>query len=238
MRRLGRLITAGVLLFGAGCSLLPLQQAELAPAAIPFQQTELMPTTPKSAAELTQGLWSFGEKSVLVAHSALFEMRGMKVPVTAMMRLDPRAREARLVGMNDMGVKLYDITVAAGSTRVNFVIPELERYPGFAEAAAVSVRRIFLDPLPEPGDRLETGKESYLLTRENGSGATLRFLIGGAESQLLEKSSRGEGESWLVRYYQYRPGPAGPFPEGIVLEDERAGYRLTLWIDNVGTSDE
>lgn len=226
MSRMLRPLLFGLLLMLVGCS------------TVPFAKTELTPTSPRSAAELARGLWSAREESLMVRHSALFEMRGMRVPVAAMMRLDPRAREARLVGMNDMGVKLYDIAVAADATRANFVIPELERYPGFAEAVAVSVRRIFLDPLPAPDDLLEIGAESYLLTRKGGSGSTLRFLLGGSALQLLEKSSRGDDQSWRVRYYQYLPAPGGLFPGGIVLDDDRAGYRLTLWIEDVGTSDE
>ena len=101
-----------------------------------------------------------------------------------------------------------------------------------------SVARIFLDPLPAPDDLLETGTNSYLLQRKSASGATLSFLIGGSGEQLLEKSARGPKESWRVRYYQYRPTPGGPFPGGIVLDDEGAGYRLTLWIEEVEKSDE
>ena len=105
-------------------------------------------------------------------------------------------------------------------------------------AVAISVRRIFLAPQPAPSDLLERSSTSYLLSRKSGDGGTLRFTFGGAEAQLLEKSSQGAAESWRVRYYQYQRQAGQLFPGGIVLDDQQAGYRLTLWIESVEKSDE
>lgn len=207
-------------------------------ATVPFASTELTPTVPRSAAALSDGLWSGGSGSLMVRQSALFEFGGMKVPIAGVMKLDRSAKVARLVGMNDMGVKLYDISVDAASSQAHFIIPDLARYPGFAEAVASSVRRIFLYPEPAADDTLERTKANYLLTREESDGGTTRFVFGGADSQLLEKQYRGPAGSWLVRYYQYNPQQGRLFPGGIVLDDDRAGYRLTLWIESVENSDE
>jgi hypothetical protein len=155
------------------------------------------------------------------------------------MKLDTGAKSARLVGMNDMGVKLYDISVDTASSQAHFMIPDLARYSGFAEAVAASVRRIFLAPEPVPGDALEITPTSYLLTRKSGAEGTVRFLFGGVDAQLLEKSSRGPSGSWRVRYYQYQRQQQGRlFPGGIVLDDDKARYRLTLWIESVEKTDE
>jgi hypothetical protein len=174
----------------------------------------------------------------MIRQSALFEFEGARVPITGMMQLDLAVKSARLVGMNDMGVKLYDISVDATSSQAHFVIPELAGYPGFSEAVAVSVRRIFLVPEPAPDDTVERTSTTYLLTRKKDDGATIRFTLGGADAQLLEKSWRGPDESWRVRYYQYQRHQGQLFPGGILLEDERAGYRLTLWTESVDKIDE
>lgn len=207
-------------------------------ATVPFSPTELTPTVPRSAAALSDGLWSSGSGSLMVRQSALFEFNGMKAPIAGVMKLDRSAKTARLVGMNDMGVKLYDISVDAASSQAHFIIPDLARYPGFAEAVASSVRRIFLHPEPAAGDSLERTSANYLLTRNSSDGGTTRFVFGGADSQLLEKQYRGPAGSWLVRYYQYNRQQGRLFPGGIVLDDDRAGYRLTLWIESVEKSDE
>lgn len=220
MRRLIGYLPGALLLLLAGC------------ATVPFQPVELTPTAQRSAAELSAGLWSRGGSKLLLRNSALFEFQGMRVPVEAMLMLDPAAGEARLVGMTEMGVKLYDISILPDKSRANFVMPELARYPGFADVVAVSARRIFLDPEPKPADRLRVTPTSYLLTRDEG-GATVEFTLGGADAQLLQKSFRGNGDSWRVRYYQYERRDGRLFPGGIVLDDDRAGYRLTLWIESV-----
>jgi len=226
MRRWSRAFLGLALLLVGGC------------ATARFPETLLTPTHPTSAAALSAGLWNAGTESLMVRQSALFELQGMQVPIAGLMKLDLATREARLVGMNEMGVKLYDISVDARASQAHFIIPELAKYPGFAESVAVSVRRIFLTPEPGAGDLLEVTPTSYLLSRPGTSGAKLSFTLGGAEAQLLEKTCRGAAESWRVRYYRYQRSQGRLFPGGIVLDDERAGYRLTLWIESVEKADE
>lgn len=206
-------------------------------STVPFEPTRLTELPPATAAEVTRGQWNSGDGILLVRQSAVFELYGMKVPVAALMKLDLGKREARLVGMNEMGVKLYDISVDRGKSEAHFVMPELARYPKFVEAVGTSVRRIFLEPLPSPDDSLSVESKRYLLTRRSG-GDTVRFLFGGEQAQLLEKSSTGKSGSWRVRYYQYQNQQGILFPGGIVLDDDQAKYRLTLWTESVEQSDE
>jgi hypothetical protein len=226
MNRFGSTLLMALLLLVSAC------------ASVPFAPTELTPTVPRTAAALSGGLWNSGSESLMIRQSALFEFKRMRVPITGVMKLDLGAKRARLVGLNDMGVKLYDISVDAASNQAHFIIPDLARYPGFAEAVAVSVRRIFLYPEPASSDTLERTPENYILTRENGAGESVRFTFGGSDAQLLEKLSRGPAEEWRVRYYQYQHLEGRLFPGGIVLDDDLTGYRLTLWIESVEKTDE
>lgn len=206
-------------------------------STIPFRATELVRTRPATAAELLGGLWTSGPALFLVRQSALFEFQGMRMPLAGVMKLDAGKKSARLVGMNDMGVKLFDLSVDRGGQTAHFVMPELARYPQFAEAVSGSVRRMFLDPEPSGEDLLAIGADSYRLTRER-RGHRVDFIFGGADRQLLEKSCTGPDEHWQVRYFEYRQQGAVPFPWGIILEDKRAGYRLTLWLESVEQTDD
>lgn len=229
MRRLGgTLLTVLLLMVVSACTTV----------TVPFAATELVPTTTRGAAELCNGQWTSGGGSLMIRQSALFEFEGLRVPIAGVMKLDRSAKVARLVGMNDMGVKLYDISIAAASSQAHFIVPDLARYPGFAEAVAVSVRRIFLDPAPVASDTFEQTATKYLFTRQGGDGGTIRFALGGAEAQLLEKSYSGPSGAWRIGYYQYQQQQGQLFPGGIVLDDQRAGYRLTLWLESVDKSDE
>jgi hypothetical protein len=154
------------------------------------------------------------------------------------MKLDLDKKQARLVAMNEMGVKLFDLVVDSATSEALFTTPELAKYPGVTEAVATSVRRIFLAPQPSRDDSLTTARESYLLTRTDDN-RTTAFLIGGRHNQLLEKRCASRSEQWRVRYFEYGQREQFPlFPRGIVLDDELAGYRLTLWLESVEKSDE
>ncbi len=205
---------------------------------VPFQGTELIPVSPMTTAALVGHLWSSGSGRYLIRQSALFEFQGSSIPIEGMMRLDLDKKQGRLVAMNEMGVKLFDLVVDPATSESLFVIPELMRYPGFTEAVAISVRRIFLSPGPSPDDTLVLADKSYLLTRTQDN-RTLRFVLGGRDVQMIEKSSVSSDEAWRVRYFEFQQDQQLPFlPRGIVLDDERAGYRLTLWLESVEKTDE
>jgi hypothetical protein len=225
-KKYSSLFLAAILLMTTACT------------TVPFVPTELVWTTPRTAAELCGTLWNSGAGSLMVRQSALFEFEGARIPITGVMKLDLAGKGARLVGLNDMGVKLYDLSIDATSSRAHFIIPDLARYPGFSEAVAGSVRRIFLSPEPAPDDTVKRTATNYLLTRKTADGGGIRFALGGADEQLLEKSYQGPAESWRVRYYQFQRHQGQLFPGGILLEDERAGYRLTLWTESVDRIDE
>ncbi|MBP2673540.1 MAG: hypothetical protein H6Q84_380 [Deltaproteobacteria bacterium] len=205
--------------------------------SVPFRPTEAVPTRPATAASLAGGLWTAGKGTYLVRQSVLIEYMGSRVAVSGVMRLDTVGKTARLVGMDEMGVKWFDLSIDRESTRTNFLLPALERYPRMAGAVGDSVRRIFLDPEPEATDTLRVDPDRYVLTRSR-DGDCIRFTLGGEDAQLLEKRLRGPSGRWRIRYYEHQPWQGVTVPGGIVLEDRRAGYRLTLWMNLLEHADE
>ncbi|PLX85246.1 MAG: hypothetical protein C0617_04990 [Desulfuromonas sp.] len=201
-------------------------------SSVPFERTPLVATAPATAGELVGGHWLAAPGVYRCRQTALFELRGSRLPLEGFMELDTGSHTARLVALDGMGLKLLDLTVTSDGYRQHHLLPALGDYPGLAEAVALSVRRIFLAPRPGPGDTLETGRREYRLLQEEG-GENRRFVFGGAGPYLIETTGAGESGRWRVRYYQYRPGPGHPIPEGAVLEDRRAGFRLTLWLEDV-----
>jgi hypothetical protein len=198
---------------------------------IPFESPRLVPTRELTAAELLEPFW-LGDAAVYrIRQSGLFQLRGMKLPIEGFMELDAGNRHARLVALEGMGLKLFDLTVTAEAVEVHHLLPELRKHSGLAEAVAESVRRIFFEPQPSPDDRLEIAARDYRLRRV-GSEA-LSFVFGGDPPLLLEKSSAGSSGDWRVGYYQYRQVAGRQIPEGIFLQDRRGGYTLTLWLESV-----
>ncbi len=179
-RVLGALLLAAALL--CGCT------------PLPFAVTEPVPTRPGvSAAELAARTWTGQPATLRIRQTVLFEFRGRKLPLVGFMVLDSSTLTARLVALNDLGVKFFDLTVNSQGVEEHFVLPELARFPGFAEAVATSVRRIFLTPRPAGEDALEVDALEYRLRRRE-AGGTLTFVFGGIGPQWLETRAAGEGE--------------------------------------------
>jgi hypothetical protein len=212
-------------------TLLLLLTACSAPAPAPTPVIE--PAPPGLAAgDLAAAVWTARPQVLRLRQTARFSFRGREVPMIGMMELDTRRNEARLVAVDQMGVKLFDLGVSEDGVRENYLLPQLARYPRFGEAVAASLRRIFLVPEPEQADAVLETAEGYRLSGER-DGGQVAFLFGGDPVRLLEKSAWGRKDDWRVVYLDYRTSPEGFFPGEIVLEDRRAGYRLDLRIDSV-----
>jgi hypothetical protein len=200
-------------------------------ASIPFETPHLGPTRQLTTVDLLGPFWLGHTAVYRIRQSGLFQLRGMKLPIEGFMELDANRRKARLVALEGMGLKLFDLTVTADTVEVNYLMPDLQKHPGLAEAVADSVRRIFFQPQPSLADRLEIGSRDYRLQRAGAD--DLSFVFGGEPPLLLEKRSVGLSGDWWVGYYQYRQLVGRQIPEGIFLQDRWAGYTLTLWLESV-----
>lgn len=205
-------------------------------ASIPFEKPLLSPTRVLTAAELAAADWRAVAGGWRIRQSGLFELRGLRLPMEGFLELDNDGRRVRLVALEGLGLKLFDLTVTVDGVQVHHLLPDLAKDARLAEAVAASVRRIFLAPRPDAGDRLEIRKRDYRLTRPGGE--RVEFLFGGEPPLLLGTRVRGAGGDWRVGYYQYREAAGVPIPEGILLQDRRAGYRLTLWLESVKRVEE
>ncbi|MDY0268433.1 hypothetical protein [Trichloromonas sp.] len=200
-------------------------------ASVPFEKPRLVPTRILTAAELLAADWRAAPGLWRIRQSGLFELRGRRLPMEGFLELDNDGRRVRLVALEGLGLKLFDLTVNVDGVEVHHLLPDLAKEPRLAESVAASVRRIFLAPRPDAGDRLEIRKRDYRLTRPGDDG--IEFLFGGEPPLLLETRVRGEAGDWRVGYYEYREAAGVSIPAGILLQDRRAGYRLTLWLESV-----
>jgi outer membrane biogenesis lipoprotein LolB len=189
-----------------------------------------------TAGDLAAAVWTARPQVWRMRQTAKFSFRGRNVPMIGMMELDTRRNEARLVAINQMGVKLFDLSVREDGGTENYLLPQLARYPRFGEAVAASLRRIFLVPVPAPETgELREAEGGYRLS-EKRDGAQVAFLFGGDPVRLVEKSAQGK-DQWRVVYLDYRQVAGQSYPKEIVLEDRQAGYRLDLRIDGVRMSE-
>ncbi len=206
-------------------------------ASIPFAVPEPTATRQLAATELLGTGWDADGKVFRLRQSGLFEAHGRRLVLDGLIQLDTPKQSARLVGMNELGVKIFDLSVTPTVTIENFLLPELAATPGLAAAVGGAVRRIYLAPRPAATDRLTIGAEEYRLDRRT-DGGVLTFTFGGREPLLQRTRMKSAAEDWQVGYYEYRFLAGRWLPGGVILEDRRAGYRLTLWLEEAKQVDE
>jgi len=169
---------------------------------------------------------------------ARFTFRGRTVAMVGMMELQPTRGKARLVAVNELGIKLFDLEVSEDQILEHYVVPELSRFPRFGEAVAFSLRRVFLAPRPAPQkDSLEFTGNRYLLTGKRDEGR-VEFIFGEAHAAMIQKSMSGRSQKWRVIYRHHRRFENGFIPYDMELTDKVAGYRLELKIIDVKAGHE
>jgi len=202
--------------------------------SIPFERTPQVPVVAGlDAVQLAARSWPEAGRRYRIRQTVLFELRGAKVPMTGLMDLDTVSGSARLVAVNDLGVKFFDLQLDRDGEQLHYLLPELARFPGFDRVVAEAVRRIFLAPRPDGSEELQVETERYLL-RDRDRERSTEYVFAGPDTRLLAIERRSE-ESWRLDFYQYRSVNGVLFPAGVILQDRRAGYRLTLWLDEVNS---
>lgn len=161
-----------------------------------------------------------------------FDFHGRQLTMRGLMSLDPAAGTARLIAVDALGIKLFDLSVFRDHEALHFLLPDLERYPRLVEAVATAVRRMFIAPRPQPGDALQLREDGYELQARKGD-VVVAFLFRGGRARLDTILATGPGVAWQVGYYDYHREGELEYPEKILLEDRIAGYRLRLRIEEM-----
>jgi len=202
--------------------------------SIPFEATPRVPVSVGlDAVQLATRSWPEEGRRYRIRQTVLFELRGARVPMTGLMDLDTMRGSARLVAVNDLGVKFFDLELDRDGETLHYLLPELARFPGFDRVVAEAVRRIFLAPRPDGDETVQRETDRYLLLDSGGGGET-EYAFGGPDTRLLAIEHDGEAP-WRLDFYQYRSENGVLAPAGVILQDRRAGYRLTLWLDEVNS---
>jgi hypothetical protein len=177
-------------------------------------------------------LWLRQERTWLLQQTALLETNSIKFTMNALLRLDTAQHLARLVVMDDFGVKLFDLTITADENDQHFLLPALERVPEIDQLIAESVRRIYLLSLPDVGDRVLAMADTLQVTHGTGADA-IDSRFDRDRALLLERFRDSRHENWRVRYQNYQEHWGVKFPMHIVVDDQVAGYRLTVWTEEI-----
>ena len=148
--------------------------------------------------------------------------------VLGVLRVDRVAGTFELVGLNHLGVKLFDLNGDRQGTHVRFAIPPLAKQQDVLLAMGDDIRRMYFDLLPGRSAAAQIERTDVKFTQKE-PGGRLVYELGGRPGVLLEKKLIGFfGAVWRVRYYRYESQGASLYPRGIVMDNSRFHYRIIV----------
>lgn len=197
-------------------------------AEMPFRPPETVPMEGREPSAVVQGFREATPESFSQLNSIVFEFAGQKFLGIGFLEIDRRERTFRVICLNPMGVKLFDLSGNDRGTTMNFAIEPLAGLGNIAAAVGHDIRRIYFDHIPPENATPRMGRDRLVY----GGGTPLGYqehIFAGAGGDLVEKRLYDDQLiSWRVGYYDYRERGGKRSPGGIVITDYRSGYQLTI----------
>jgi hypothetical protein len=149
--------------------------------------------------------------------------------ILGVLRVDRPANTFELVGLNQLGVKLFDLVGdAGGTTTIRFALPPLMKQQQVLVSIGNDIRRMFFNLLPAPDAKI-TFESTDVKFKQPSPEGKLVFKIGADPPVLLEKRVDGFfGAPWRVRYYRYASQDGRLYPRGLVMDNGKFHYRIVV----------
>jgi hypothetical protein len=161
-------------------------------------------------------------------NSIVFEIAGQKFLGIGFIEIDRQERSFRVICLNPMGVKLFDLSGSDRGTTMNFAIEPLAKAGDIATAVANDIRRIYFDLAPRAAATPRAGKHR-LIYGGGVPGGYQEHIFAGSSGDLVEKRFYDDQLiSWQVTYHDYRESGGRRTPATIAITDYKSGYQLTI----------
>lgn len=205
-----------LIFFAAGCT----------PAVFPREQPVSISSL--QTAELAGRFRSSLPETLNSLNSVVFDYAGIKFLGLGFIEIDRSRESFRVICLNPMGVKLFDLSGERGSSVTNFAIEPMAKQGDISSLVAADIRRIYFDLLP--GSRIEPRRDEYEIIYGGGTpSGYIEHIYSGNNGDLAEKRFYADQFiSWQVTYHDYRDIGGKRYPQGIVLTNYKDGYQLVI----------
>ncbi|MGD0463270.1 MAG: hypothetical protein ABSB74_12365 [Tepidisphaeraceae bacterium] len=148
--------------------------------------------------------------------------------VLGVLRVNRPAGTFELVGLNQLGVKLFHLSGDPRGNSIRFAIPPLMENKDLLMGIAEDIRRMFFDLVPDSGAKIDVRSTTVRFCEKTSQGKMV-YELGGDPPILLDKQLVGcFGPIWRVRYFQYASSPGSLYPRGIVMDNSHYHYRIIV----------
>jgi hypothetical protein len=215
MKRLILAIPLFVMLF-TGCATVHFSQ----PASVSIRDIEPGQLLERFKANLPETVSSL--------NSVVFEYAGISFLGLGFVEIDRSKGTFRVICLNPMGVKLFDLSGDKDVTTTNFAIEPIAKYGEIGAAVAADIRRIYFDLLPPPDTEPRKGAYRFIYGSATPKGYQ-EHIFAGIEGDLTEKRFYSDQFiSWQVTYHDYKNIGGKRYPQGIVLTNYSDAYQLVI----------
>jgi hypothetical protein len=162
-----------------------------------------------------------------------FEYKGESISFIGYSDIDTKEKIFTVAGINQVGIKLFEITGNSDKTELKFAIEEFTKKGNFTEAVAGDIRKIYFNRLPSDSSKVYKKKHEIVFVQDE-PGAVIEFVFAGPGNLLVEKRCIVDNQAiWRINYYEYREKNGKLHPAGIILDNIKYGYKLIMRLKEI-----
>jgi len=164
-----------------------------------------------------------------VLNTVTFDFKGRALAAIGYTDVDSARDRFTVVGLHPAGVvKLFEVCGSGENVESAFAIDELARRGDVGRSIGEATRRMYFDRIPNATARMRRETGRLVFTQRAGDGR-IKYSFGGPGGVLAEKRYYERGrEVWRVSYHEYRSHKGKLYPGGIVLTNQKYGYRVVV----------
>jgi hypothetical protein len=211
----------------AACTVILL--AALGCRPVPFREPVSTPFSGGAAQDLIGHYRQRLPLHFRLLNSIVFEYNWQAFSGIGYLEVDRRGGVFKVVCLNPMGVKLFELAGDQNQVTDLYTIAALNRFGNVTGAVGVDIRRMYLNATPSAEAKISWRSSHSVRLREESPEGTLEYVFAGPEGDLAEKNCYKEnGLAWRASYHEYREENGKRFPGGILFLNYDQHYRLIV----------
>ena len=192
----------------------------------PFHSDPLVPLDAVHPAMAVKRFSAAIPETFQLLNSIIFNYHGRQFSGIGYIGVQQKGQAFTVVCMNQMGVKLFEISGKGDAISANFIIDEFKKKGNVAAAVGNDIRHIYFDLVPSPDAAMQK-RRSEISFREPFGHGVMEFVFAGRMCALTRKIYYEGGSAvYRISYYEYQYDNGRLYPGGIVLENFKYGYSL------------
>ncbi|MBI5056063.1 MAG: DUF3261 domain-containing protein [Nitrospirae bacterium] len=202
-------------------------------AGIPFQKASEVPMESADPWALVEEFRGHSPENFMLINSIVFDYNWNKLSGLGYIKVDAKEKTFTVVCINPMGVKLFELAGDKDRIDSHFAMEQFTKKGNFPRTVGEDIRRIYFDLTPSASAEVKKRKYKVIFDEPLGAGV-VEYIFAGEGGHLVEKNYYEDSRlNWRVSYYEYRQKDGKIYPSGIILDNYKYGYGLTIKLKEI-----